>query len=780
MLNETEFLLEKQKIDDNGYNNINDNLLAAALYIDHHYMTNYLKNLDNNINQCSQQTNNEVPVSAHNHNFEVYDNDEDEGFVLQTGCNTENLLKDALINNTSFKDLCTAYPNLLHIAVSEGDIYSVKRLLDRGIDIKYLDEFNRSALDIAINNSHISIATLLLKSGENTFLSNLDNGTLVSCWAARYNNEEMVLWLIEHNKELLRSRDSDNYTPLYMAVKNNNLSIVNAILAELNNIPNIIEEKYDYGSTLLWKAAEMNNVNIVQSLINYGANIESINDYNTTPLQIAFKKDSLLSAKVLIFNGAKIDVKSIKDVSGNNLLHLCCIHENMEDLYLFLIDQSQNIDLLTNVNQNGKSIYDLALLYKRSKILEDIWYNKDKVKVCKLHDFYKFEENILDDKKLEVNDILHDKDGNHLLAKDPKTKELSKIYNFVNWRISIEEAINVLDINKTNHNGNTLLYELIKKVCYSDDDARLKVIYIKEVLKYGIDINKTNRSNGYTPLELANLSGHHQIAELLSKHNAPEDTMGNGSGNYESPSYWNQYSQIGITELLELRIKDLGVLEKVKMLTSDVVWSGDREKGNILVKTIIEFLGHEERIAVMPLNLYYKHWVGMVIRKDDHGVSLTYLDSENNPIPVKLEVTLKDQLKNVGYDIDINSVRVEQQVSNNCGPEVIENIILYLTGIRLQQDKAVEYHSYLLEQKLIFEAKNISDEEQEPLCFKGDKNSAIPQPIGSVGFDLMNTSNILYTDGEIDTYIEWQDQDDITNMMGLNDLLIESNIDINF
>lgn len=98
----------------------------------------------------------------------------------------------------------------------------------------------------------------------------------------------------------------------------------------------------------------------------------------------------------------------------------------------------------------------------------------------------------------------------------------------------------------------------------------------------------------------------------------------------------------------------------------------------------------------------------------------------------------------------------------------------------MQQDKAVEYHSYLLEQKLIFEAKNISDEEQEPLCFKGDKNSAIPQPIGSVGFDLMNTSNILYTDGEIVTYVEWQDQDDITNMMGLNDLLIESNIDINF
>ncbi len=44
---------------------------------------------------------------------------------------------------------------------------------------------------------------------------------------------------------------------------------------------------------------------------------------------------------------------------------------------------------------------------------------------------------------------------------------------------------------------------------------------------------------------------------------------------------------------------------------------------------------------------------------------------------------------------------VEQQKYANCGPEVIENFILYLTGKRLSQEKAIELHSKLVENALL-------------------------------------------------------------------------------
>ena len=46
-------------------------------------------------------------------------------------------------------------------------------------------------------------------------------------------------------------------------------------------------------------------------------------------------------------------------------------------------------------------------------------------------------------------------------------------------------------------------------------------------------------------------------------------------------------------------------------------------------------------------------------------------------------------------------MKVEQQKYANCGSEVIENFILYLTGKRVSQEKAIELHSKLVENALL-------------------------------------------------------------------------------
>ena len=55
---------------------------------------------------------------------------------------------------------------------------------------------------------------------------------------------------------------------------------------------------------------------------------------------------------------------------------------------------------------------------------------------------------------------------------------------------------------------------------------------------------------------------------------------------------------------------------------------------------------------------------------------------------------------------------MEQQKYNNCGPEVIENFMQYLTGERIDQDSAIAIHSILFEDTIIGDNNHsIYDEE---------------------------------------------------------------------
>jgi hypothetical protein len=71
---------------------------------------------------------------------------------------------------------------------------------------------------------------------------------------------------------------------------------------------------------------------------------------------------------------------------------------------------------------------------------------------------------------------------------------------------------------------------------------------------------------------------------------------------------------------------------------------------------------------------------------------------------------------NYNYDghntIVFEEVAVEKQHSNNCGPEVIENLMLYLVGYRFDQDEAVANHSELFTKSILLTDSNIYEVEQ--------------------------------------------------------------------
>ncbi|MDR0329936.1 MAG: hypothetical protein LBH99_04700 [Rickettsia sp.] len=162
-------------------------------------------------------------------------------------------------------------------------------------------------------------------------------------------------------------------------------------------------------------------------------------------------------------------------------------------------------------------------------------------------------------------------------------------------------------------------------------------------------------------------------------------------------SYFGEYTLNAIEKILELRINNVG-LEDVTIARGYVFY----ENYNNLQKMINDLTDTKSRIVLAPLNLYNKHAVGIMgVKNQDNELKLYYLDPSNETIP--------DKLKQIFIDngLPIEQLPAEQQKYANCGPEVIENFMLYLTGERLSQEESITYHSKLVEQKLVSKANNL-------------------------------------------------------------------------
>ncbi|UCM86433.1 MAG: hypothetical protein LF885_07155 (plasmid) [Rickettsia endosymbiont of Culicoides impunctatus] len=209
-------------------------------------------------------------------------------------------------------------------------------------------------------------------------------------------------------------------------------------------------------------------------------------------------------------------------------------------------------------------------------------------------------------------------------------------------------------------------------------------------------------------------------------------------------SYFSKYTLDAIESILELRINNLG-LKEVKIARGYIF----QKNYNNLQEMIYHLTDTKSGIILAPLNLYNKHAVGIMgVKEQDNGLRLYYIDPSNETIP--------DRFKQIFIDngLQIEQLPTEQQKYANCGPEVIENFILYLTGERLSQEESIVCHSKLIEQKLVSKANNLDeaidsrysrDLEKLDSSYDNDDSEKVDQeevPLGSVDIDIKSAPNI--------------------------------------
>ncbi|XP_016888849.1 ankyrin repeat, SAM and basic leucine zipper domain-containing protein 1 isoform X3 [Cynoglossus semilaevis] len=186
---------------------------------------------------------------------------------------------------------------MLKKAISKGDIKTVEKLLDNGMDVETRLGFGWSLLMCAVNMANYDLAKLLLERGASANFSK-DNWTalMASCTASASEDK------ISHCMELLLSRNADpnvanrtQMTCLMLAAREGYSKIINLLLSHGADV-DLQEEN---GHTALSIAVRYGKENAVLKLLQLGANTSIKNNAGKTPADLAVTFKHAQIAKIL-------------------------------------------------------------------------------------------------------------------------------------------------------------------------------------------------------------------------------------------------------------------------------------------------------------------------------------------------------------------------------------------------------------------------------------------------------------------------------------------------
>ena len=158
----------------------------------------------------------------------------------------------------------------------------------------------------------------------------------------------------------VREKKHSNITPLFLAVGNGNLKIAEMLLnfgADVNAVD-------DEGKTSLMRLDEDANVELVRLLLKHGAKINAVDNYGNTPLISAvgdYADAEIL--QVLLENGADVNAQNKE---GKTALMEAAYDDNFENVKTLILGGA-NVNLKNN---DGETAFDLTSDEKIEKLLK--------------------------------------------------------------------------------------------------------------------------------------------------------------------------------------------------------------------------------------------------------------------------------------------------------------------------------------------------------------------------------------------------------------------------
>ena len=213
--------------------------------------------------------------------------------------------------------------------IESGDFQTIKKLIEsKSLDVNYnldIDEYSKSTpLIQAIKYKQTDIINYLLENNADVNLK--EELTGFTPLMASLHDITITELLIEKGADI-EAKDDDGINALVYASTYNNEEMVKFLLekgADANTVCEIENEHTDIASTPLMNAAYRGNTNIINMLLENGADINYTTDFGMTALMMAASFNQFGAAKVLLENNTDT---SITDEYGRTALDLAKLED---------------------------------------------------------------------------------------------------------------------------------------------------------------------------------------------------------------------------------------------------------------------------------------------------------------------------------------------------------------------------------------------------------------------------------------------------------------------
>jgi ankyrin repeat protein len=481
---------------------------------------------------------------------------------------------------------------LIFKAISAMDIYKVQSLITKETDLNFTDKKGRNPLFYALpgytdNEVSRKLIYILIKNGVDINHRDFEGNTVLH-EVCRRGFFKTVKFLVKLGANI-KIKNNFGLSPVYFS---KNKKILDFMIKNKAKIESTNVNKSDnYGNTPIFYAVKNNNINLVRMLINKGACINVVNKDGNTPVHIAAIYGRYFPVKLLINRGAFINIYNLFKKTPLELalgMEEYVINERLryEDDSIDKIEREKEMIIKELINNNADVFikdsfgdylindiiergYNPNIKYKNGDTLLSMAVNKGKYDVVKKLLKKKADVNEKNNGGLTPLHIASFKGYERiviLLLKNKADVNIKNIYGWSPLLISSNEKITKIlikygakfekeSIVSRDKKGKTpLVFAVISENLFLikslfkngadpnciDIDGRTPLTYavlanakvVRLLLKYNAKTNFKDKF-GKTPLDYAVENGNKEIIKLLKKYGAKRGSeLGSSNENY--------------------------------------------------------------------------------------------------------------------------------------------------------------------------------------------------------------------------------------------------------
>ena len=203
----------------------------------------------------------------------------------------------------------------IHYAV-HGDCSKevLQSIIDQGADVNITNKRNVTSLMVASNKGNVDAIKVLLSAGADRTIQDVDGDAWIHYAFLGDCRKEVLQTIIDQGAHV-NITNKHNVTSLMVASNKGNVDAINVLLSAGadRTIKDVV------GNTWIHYAVHGDcSKEVLQSIIDHGADVNITNKRNVTSLMLASKKGNVDATNVLLSAGAD---RTIQDANGNTWIH---------------------------------------------------------------------------------------------------------------------------------------------------------------------------------------------------------------------------------------------------------------------------------------------------------------------------------------------------------------------------------------------------------------------------------------------------------------------------